>query len=96
MLREEAALETVLALMQVDVAYIQESRLQLRDETNKITQYWAFHHDRPIQGEARVGGHHTCTSFTGIQCYLSNSWNVQCAGEISSDNPTTRTSKNPG
>ena len=30
---------------------------------------------------------------TGILCYLSSCWNVQCAGEISSCHPTTRTTK---
>ena len=54
-LREVAALETVLASLQADAACIQDTKHQPKDNTPEINQYSAFSRGRQIQGEARGG-----------------------------------------
>ena len=54
-LREVAALETVLASLQVNVACSQESKLLPKDKTTEIPQHRAVHRGGQIHGETRGG-----------------------------------------
>ena len=55
-LLEVAALETVLASLQVDVACIQETKLQQKDKIHEIPQYREVCRDYQFSFEARGGG----------------------------------------
>ena len=67
---EVSEIKTVLDTQQVDVACIQETKLLPKDKTREIPQFWAVHHDHPIEGEARGGGLilyvHTALAFSAI------------------------------
>ena len=54
--RELPPLEDYLEATNVDVVYIQETKLQPMDETPEIINLSAVRCDRPVQEEARVGG----------------------------------------
>ena len=56
MLCEVTVPNTVLALLQVDVACIREAKLMPKDKTREIPQYGALRCNRPIHGETRGGG----------------------------------------
>ena len=54
-LREMAALLTVLTSLQVDATRIREIKLLPKDKTPEIQQSRSVHRDHQIQGEARAG-----------------------------------------
>ena len=54
--RELPLLEDLLEASNVDVAYIQETKLQPKDKTPELRNFSAVRRDRSVQGEARGGG----------------------------------------
>ena len=51
--RELSLLEDLLEATNVDVACIQDTKLQPKDKTPELTNFSAVRRDRPVQGEAR-------------------------------------------
>ena len=85
-----AMFETILASLQVDVACIHETKLLPKDKTHEITQYRAVGRGRQIQWESRAGG-----LIIYVRATLAFSAIHPVAVEITSGNPTTRTTQNP-